>query len=114
MSVRTVGNWQKRGIIPYLQISKRFVRFDLSEVKAALEQLYKVQPKAKSKACRCGRFWDTVWKKLPISLQWPSCGPLSPGLSRFKRRENHLKNPLVNLRPEPLPNHAQDWPFDRC
>ncbi len=26
---------------------------------------------------------------------------------RLKRREHHLENPLVNLRPEPLPNHTQ-------
>jgi hypothetical protein len=26
---------------------------------------------------------------------------------RFERGENHLENALVNLRPQPLPNHAQ-------
>ena len=26
---------------------------------------------------------------------------------RFERREHRLENPLVNLRPQPLPNHAQ-------
>ena len=49
VSVRTVGNWQQRGIIPFLKFSDRFVRFDLAEVRAALDQHYKVQAKAKSK-----------------------------------------------------------------
>jgi predicted site-specific integrase-resolvase len=50
ISERTVGNWQKKGVIPFLKISDRFVRFDVAEVRDALDQRYKVQAKANSKA----------------------------------------------------------------
>ena len=50
VSERTVGNWQQKGVIPFLKISDRFVRFDLAEVRAALDQRYKIQAKAKNKA----------------------------------------------------------------
>jgi Helix-turn-helix domain len=42
-SRRTLDNWKKAGILPYIQIG-RVIRYDLGEVRAALEQRYKVQP----------------------------------------------------------------------
>lgn len=49
VSVRTVGNWLEKGTIPHLKFSDRFLRFDLAEVRAALDQHYKIQAKAKDK-----------------------------------------------------------------
>ena len=46
VSERTVDYWRERGVIPFLQLSGRFVRFDVSEVRAALEKRYKVRNKA--------------------------------------------------------------------
>ncbi len=46
VSERTVDYWRERGVIPSLQFGGRFVRFDVSEVRAALEKRYKVRKKA--------------------------------------------------------------------
>ena len=47
VSERTIGNWQHKGVIPFLKISDRFVRFDLAEVRATFDERYKVHSKAK-------------------------------------------------------------------
>jgi excisionase family DNA binding protein len=42
-SRRTLDNWKKAGILPYVQIG-RVIRYDLAEVRSALEQRFKVHP----------------------------------------------------------------------
>jgi hypothetical protein len=46
VSERTVDYWREQGIIPYLSLGNRFIRFDLNEVRQALER-YKVEARAK-------------------------------------------------------------------
>jgi hypothetical protein len=45
VSERTLDYWRAKNVIPCLQFSERFVRFDLAEVRAALERRYKMQAK---------------------------------------------------------------------
>ena len=46
VSERTLDCWRRAGVVPALEIGPRFVRFDLAEVRAALERRYKMQAKA--------------------------------------------------------------------
>jgi hypothetical protein len=46
VSQRTVDYWREQGIIPFLLFGNRFIRFDLAEVRAAVER-YKVKAKPK-------------------------------------------------------------------
>jgi hypothetical protein len=46
VSQRTVDYWRQKGVIPYLSFGDRFLRFDIAEVRVALEK-FKVRPKAK-------------------------------------------------------------------
>jgi hypothetical protein len=48
VSQRSIDSWRAKGVIPYLSFGNRFVRFDIAEVRHALEK-YKVRPKAKGK-----------------------------------------------------------------
>jgi hypothetical protein len=47
VSVRTVDDWRERQIIPYLKIGG-VVRFELTQVMAALRQRYEVKEKARA------------------------------------------------------------------
>jgi len=38
VSLRTVQNWRDAGMIPFLQINSRNIRYDLAEVERALQQ----------------------------------------------------------------------------
>jgi hypothetical protein len=49
VSRRTVDYWRERGVIPSLEFGKHFVRFDLNEVRQALEK-FKVRPAVQPKA----------------------------------------------------------------
>ena len=53
---------------------------------------------------RCTKYAHSHW--LDHARIDPQMPPIQKPV-RLKRRETHLKNPLVNLRPEPLLNHAQ-------
>ena len=46
VSERTLDYWRRAGVVPALEIGPRFVRFDLAEVRAALDRRYKMQAKA--------------------------------------------------------------------
>lgn len=38
VSPRTIDDWQKKGVIPFLRLGKRCIRFDLSRVLKALDR----------------------------------------------------------------------------
>jgi phage terminase Nu1 subunit (DNA packaging protein) len=51
VSQRTVDYWREKGIIPFLSFGDRFIRFDIAEVRNAVEK-YKIRAKAKGKEAK--------------------------------------------------------------
>ena len=49
ISQRKIDYMRSQGVIPSIELSNRFVRFNLAEVIAALERRYRLQAKAKGK-----------------------------------------------------------------
>ena len=45
VSERTIDYWRANGTIPALEFGPRFVRFDLAEVKAALDRKFRLHAK---------------------------------------------------------------------
>jgi len=51
VSTRTVDYWMKNGVIPFIKIGSKFVRFDPLECDAAIAR-FKINPEAKRRAAR--------------------------------------------------------------
>lgn len=39
VTVQTVGDWRRRGLLPAVRISRRVVRYKLADVRAAVERI---------------------------------------------------------------------------
>mgnify|MGYP003337652961 CR=1 FL=1 len=61
ISLRTVGNWQQRRLIPFYRVSERCVMFKLTDLEAALERFRVApisEPQTRTPRRRAGRIGE--------------------------------------------------------